>query len=293
MSDTSRNSEVVGSAMVVGSGISGIQAALDLADAGYKVYLLEKSASIGGVMAQLDKTFPTNDCSMCILAPKLVSVARHPNIKIVTNAEIEKVSGLAGSFFVTVRKKPRFVDEAKCTGCGLCMANCPVRQVMQMDGAEMAVELSPDDRERVEQIFKGHEKARSSVMSVLHTINENYNYLPQDILRCVATELDVPLSEVYNIATFYNSFSLVPKGRHTIAVCRGTACHVRGSARILDRLEQELGIIDGETTDDLRFTLRNVRCIGCCSIAPAVRIDRETYGNVRPNQISSLLRKHK
>jgi NADH:ubiquinone oxidoreductase subunit E/NAD-dependent dihydropyrimidine dehydrogenase PreA subunit len=287
--------DVVGSAMVVGSGISGIQAALDLADAGFRVYLLEKDASIGGVMAQLDKTFPTNDCSMCILAPKLVSVARHPNIKIITNAEIEKVSGLAGSYFVTIKKKARFVDETKCTGCGLCMANCPVRQVIQLDGedSKLVVQLSHDDRERVDEIFKSHEKVRNNIMSILHTVNENYNYLPNDILRCIAAELDIPLSEVYNIATFYNSFSLVPKGRHTIAICRGTACHVRGSARILDRLEQELGIVDGETTDDLRFTLRNVRCIGCCSIAPAVRIDRETYGNVRPNQIGNLLRKYK
>jgi NADH:ubiquinone oxidoreductase subunit E len=286
---------VVGSAMIVGSGISGIQAALDLADAGFRVYLLEKEASIGGVMAQLDKTFPTNDCSMCILAPKLVSVARHPNIEIITNAEIEKVGGLAGSFFVTVKKKPRFVDETKCTGCGLCMTNCPVRQVIQLEGGDekSSIELNPDDRKRVDEIFRSHEKVRDSIMPILHKINENYNYLPSDILRCIAAEIDVPLSEVYNIATFYNSFNLVPKGRHTIAVCRGTACHVRGSARILDRLEQELGIGDGETTDDMRFTLNNVRCIGCCSIAPAVRIDRDTYGNVRPNQINSLLRKYR
>ena len=287
------NNDVIGATMVVGSGISGIQAALDLADAGFKVYLLEKSASIGGVMAQLDKTFPTNDCSMCILAPKLVSVARHPNITIVTNAEIEKVTGMAGSFFVTVRKKPRFVDETKCTGCGLCMANCPVRQVIQIDGEKERVELSAKGRECVEDIFRSYAKCRSSLMPVLHAINENYNYLPQDLLRYVAAELDVPLNEVFNIATFYNSFSLVPKGRHTISVCRGTACHVRGSSRILDRIEQELGIADGETTDDLRFTLRNVRCIGCCSIAPAVRIDRETYGNVRPNQISNILKNYK
>jgi NADH:ubiquinone oxidoreductase subunit E len=284
---------VVGSTMVVGGGISGIQAALDLADAGFKVYLVEKNASIGGVMAQLDKTFPTNDCSMCILAPKLVSVARHPNITIVTNAEVEKVSGFAGSFFVTIRKKPRFVDVTKCTGCGSCMASCPVRQVIQMDGEDEKVKLDERDLGRVEEILRSHVKQRSSLMPILHKINEEYNYLPQDLLRYVAAEIDVPLNEIFNIATFYNSFSLVPRGRHTIAVCRGTACHVRGSARILDRIEQELGITDGQTTDDLRFTLRNVRCIGCCSIAPAVRIDRETYGNVRPNQITGILRKYK
>lgn len=286
------DNKVVGSTMVVGGGISGIQAALDLADAGFKVYLVERGASIGGVMAQLDKTFPTNDCSMCILAPKLVSVARHPNITIITNAEIDRLSGSAGNFFVTVRKKPRFVDETKCTGCGLCTVNCPVRQVLQ-PAPVAKPELNPEDRARVDEIFRAHARDRNSLMPILQSISERYNYLPERLLRYVASEIDVPLSQVYNIVTFYNAFSLVPVGRHTISICRGTACHVRGSARILDRIEQELGIADGGTTEDMRFTLKNVRCIGCCSIAPAVRIDRDTYGNVRPDQLLTLLRQYK
>ena len=130
-------------------------------------------------------------------------------------------------------------------------------------------------------------------MPILQKINEDYNYLPENLLRYVAAETNVPLSQVYNIATFYNAFSLVPRGRHTVSVCRGTACHVRGSARILERLQLELGITDGETTEDMRFTLRNVRCIGCCSIAPAVRIDRDTYGNVRPDQLLTILKQYK
>jgi len=114
------------SVLVIGGGISGIQAALDLAEMGVKVHLVEESPSIGGHMAQLDKTFPTNDCAMCILGPKVVEVARHPNIQILTYAEVEEVSSHAEVFKVKVKKKARFVDLEKCTGCGDCTKECPV-----------------------------------------------------------------------------------------------------------------------------------------------------------------------
>ncbi len=106
-----------GDVVVVGGGISGIQASLDLATAGYKVYLVEKSPTIGGKMAQLDKTFPTNDCSMCIESPKFLECKRHPNIEILTMTEVESVQGHAGDFRVTLIKKPRYIREDKCTGC--------------------------------------------------------------------------------------------------------------------------------------------------------------------------------
>jgi heterodisulfide reductase subunit A len=116
-----------GDVMVVGAGISGIQAALDLATAGFKVYLVEKSPTIGGHMAQLDKTFPTNDCSMCIESPKFVECNRHPNIEILTYTEVDSVEGEAGNFKVTVVKKPRYIVESKCTGCTVCVEYCPVK----------------------------------------------------------------------------------------------------------------------------------------------------------------------
>jgi heterodisulfide reductase subunit A len=116
-----------GDVMVVGGGISGIQASLDLASAGYKVYLVEKSPTIGGHMAQLDKTFPTNDCSMCIESPKFVECNRHPNIEIMTYTEVDSVEGKAGDFRVTLVKKPRYVLEHKCTGCTTCVEYCPVK----------------------------------------------------------------------------------------------------------------------------------------------------------------------
>lgn len=113
-----------GSVLIVGGGIGGIQAALDLADAGFKVYLLDSNPSIGGVMAMLDKTLPTNDCSMCILSPKMVEVDNHPNVELVTYAELKGIEGEAGSFRAVVLRKSRLVDEDKCTGCGACAEAC-------------------------------------------------------------------------------------------------------------------------------------------------------------------------
>ena len=123
-----------GSALVVGAGIAGMQAALDLAEAGIKVYLLDRAPAIGGTMAQLDKTFPTNDCAMCIMSPKLVEVGRHLNIELLTRAELEAISGKPGDFKATVRLHPRFVDVSKCTGCGDCAAACPITLPDQFNG---------------------------------------------------------------------------------------------------------------------------------------------------------------
>jgi len=115
------------SALVIGGGIAGIQTALDIADAGFKVYLVEKEPSVGGRMSQLDKTFPTLDCSACILTPKMVDVSRHANIELLTYSEVTDVQGAAGDFRVTVKKKPRYVDITKCTGCGSCAEACRLK----------------------------------------------------------------------------------------------------------------------------------------------------------------------
>jgi len=119
----------IGAVMVVGGGIGGMQAALDLAESGFYVYVVDNSPTIGGVMAQLDKTFPTNDCSMCIMSPKLVETGRHLNVRIISNAEVEAVEGTPGRFTVTVTKKPRFIRQDKCTGCGECAKHCPVSAI--------------------------------------------------------------------------------------------------------------------------------------------------------------------
>lgn len=119
--------------LVIGGGIAGIQAALDLANRGVKVYLVEKSPSIGGTMAQLDKTFPTMDCSICILAPKMIECLRHPNIELLAYSEVREVTGSAGNFVAKVLRKPRFIEADKCTGCGECTEKCPVRVASEFD----------------------------------------------------------------------------------------------------------------------------------------------------------------
>jgi len=119
--------------LIIGGGISGIQASLDLASRGIKVYLVEKSPSIGGRMAQLDKTFPTMDCSICILAPKMIDCAHHPNVQLMTYSEVKEVKGSAGNFTVKVLKKPRYVDETKCTGCAICSDHCPAEVLNEFD----------------------------------------------------------------------------------------------------------------------------------------------------------------
>ena len=125
---TPGESRVTKRALVIGGGIAGIQTALDIADAGYEVDIVEKTPSIGGRMSQLDKTFPTLDCSACILTPKMVEAAAHEKITIYTYSEVEKVSGFVGDFTVDIRKKARFVDADKCTGCGLCQEKCPSKK---------------------------------------------------------------------------------------------------------------------------------------------------------------------
>src|SRR5512136_2922077 len=123
----SSGSSKTGAVMVVGGGVAGIQASLDLANSGFYVHLVEAKPAIGGVMAQLDKTFPTNDCSMCIISPKLVECGRHLNIQIMPLSEVTAISGEAGNFKVTVEKQARFIDPAKCTGCGACTEACPIK----------------------------------------------------------------------------------------------------------------------------------------------------------------------
>jgi NADH:ubiquinone oxidoreductase subunit E len=285
---------ISGSVLVIGGGIAGIQSSLDLADSGFKVYLLEGTSAIGGTMAQLDKTFPTNDCAMCIVSPKLVDCGRHPNIEVITNAELEEISGKAGKFTVTVNKRPRYVDEDKCTGCGSCIENCPVTKALYMEPEEKVdIELEPDDLERMKKIIKEYKNKEGGLLPALHDINISYSYLPENILRYISEELDIPLSLIYQIATFYNAFSLKPKGKYTINVCLGTACYIKGGSRILEAFEKSLGIRAGYTSEDLKFGLETISCFGCCGQAPVVTVNEEIYGHFRITKVPKLIKSYK
>ncbi len=281
-----------GSVMVIGGGIGGVQASLDLADSGYKVYLVDRRPAIGGTMAQLDKTFPTNDCSMCILAPKLVDAGRHQNIEIITMADVEKIEGEPGMFKVQVKRNARFVDESKCTGCGSCWNNCPVRNKPQEEEI-VKVELEEEDLEKVSTLIRANENGTGALVPLLQDINLEYGYLPENILKYVSAEIDIPLSQIYNIATFYKGFRLTPRGRFLINVCLGTACHVRGGRKIAEGLERSLGIKIGETTPDLKFTLEAVRCLGCCGLAPVITVEDDLYGKMNQVRIPEIIEKCK
>jgi NADH:ubiquinone oxidoreductase subunit E len=126
----------------------------------------------------------------------------------------------------------------------------------------------------IEERFAGD---KENLIMILQAINNAYNFLPRPALHYVSTKLDVPLSQIYGIATFYSMFSLEPRGKNIITICLGTACHVRGGERIKERLESHLGIPAGDTTEDMRFTLETVRCIGCCSLGPVVTINEKVY----------------
>ena len=276
--------------MVIGAGIAGIQAALDVASAGYEVALVERQPSIGGYMSLLDETFPTLDCSQCILTPRMVEVMQSDKITLHSFSEVEQVDGYIGNFKVKIRKKPRSVDMAKCTGCGDCWNNCMARNKITEPVCPALYDGIPADViAKVDAILEKYTDRAGMVIGVLQDVQDEFNYLPEDALTYLSRKSEIPLSRLYGVARFYNAFSLEPRGKNIIRVCLGTACHLKGGPRIADALSRELGIESGETTEDRMFTLERVNCLGCCALAPVVEVNGNVHAGVTVGKIPSIL----
>jgi NADH-quinone oxidoreductase subunit E len=148
------------------------------------------------------------------------------------------------------------------------------------------------DHDKIDRIINKYQGDASSLIQVLLEIQSENRWLPKEALERVSERLQVPLTRIQHIATFYKAFSLVPKGRHQIHVCMGTACHVRGARRVLDKLKDLTGIEPGETDLELRFSLETVNCIGCCALGPVMEIDGKTHGKLSPANTADVLKSY-
>jgi NADH-quinone oxidoreductase subunit E len=145
----------------------------------------------------------------------------------------------------------------------------------------------------MDRIIQQYGARESALLAILQDIQAEEKYLPKEVLEHVSQQMNIPLVQVFRIATFYNALSLKPRGRHKIDVCLGTACHVRGGERILEKLERDLAISVGKTTKDKRFTLESVHCVGCCSLGPVAVIDGDVYGRLSQDKVPALLKEYK
>ena len=147
--------------------------------------------------------------------------------------------------------------------------------------------------QKVNSILKKNNGEKSALISTLLDIQSEYNYLPKEALVMVAKKMDIPINQIYSVATFYKVFSLQPRGEHIINVCLGTACHVRGGGRIVDEIRRELKLKgNGGTTEDMKFTLEPVRCLGCCASGPVIVVDNEYHSQVTPKNVNKILKKY-
>jgi NADH-quinone oxidoreductase subunit E len=146
---------------------------------------------------------------------------------------------------------------------------------------------------KVKKILARYRRDPGMLVAILQDVQAEYNYLPKDALIEVGEGLNVPLSQVYGVASFFKAFSLKPRGRHLVNVCLGTACHVRGAVRVLDEIERQLGVKAGETTEDLKYTLETVNCVGACALGPIVIVDGKYSGQMAAGKVKPLLESYK
>lgn len=151
---------------------------------------------------------------------------------------------------------------------------------------------SEQELSKVDQIIDSYDNNKEALIQILLDTQNEYRWLSRAIVTRVSEKLGIALNHIYNITTFYKHFSLLPKGRHTITVCLGTACHVRGAANLLDRVSDYLGVGPEETTADEKFSLNTVNCLGCCAIGPVVVVDKDYYGKVAPVKVKEVLKSY-
>ena len=149
------------------------------------------------------------------------------------------------------------------------------------------------EQKAIDRLLKKHHREQSAIIAILQDLQGEENYLPEEDLGYISEKLSIPLPKIYRIATFYNAFSLKPRGKHLINVCMGTACHVRGGEKVLDRLKMELGIEVGEMTKDGLFTLETVNCLGACALGPVVMIGEDYHGQMTSAKVRATIRKYK
>ena len=149
------------------------------------------------------------------------------------------------------------------------------------------------EKQRIDAILEKYADVKGPLIPILQEVQNLYNYLPKDVLEYIADKTGTPISEIYGVVTFYSLFHLNPRGRNVIRVCQGTACHVRGGKTILQALEKQLGIKAGHTTDDLRFTMETVACIGACGLAPVMQINDDTHGRLTTDKLAGILARYK
>lgn len=161
-----------------------------------------------------------------------------------------------------------------------------------MDEGKGCVGCVDEREDKLLSIIEKHKNTTGGLIPVLHEAQELYGYLPLKVQKVIAEGLDVPLTEIYGVITFYTQFSLKPKGKYNIQVCLGTACYVKGASKILDKLQEKLGIHVGESTEDKLFHLEGCRCIGACGLAPVITINEDVYGRLKSEEIDGILKKY-
>ncbi len=150
-----------------------------------------------------------------------------------------------------------------------------------------------EETEKVDQILNRYTDKKGVLIQALLDVQREYNYLPKNVLKEVSERLDIPLSYIYRVATFYTAMSLTPRGKHLVDVCLGTACHVRGAPRILRRVKKDIGVTDeSDTSEDLKYTMRTVRCLGCCAMGPMIVVDGRYHANVSAEKASRVLSRY-